>query len=633
LSMFDLVRNNKKFIQLVLALIMLPFALWGVDSYVRTSSSDGIATVGGTPIALGEFQQALREQQDRLRPQLGNVSQDVLDSPEVRRGVLEELINQRLLALHASQSNLRVSDEALVRFITSVPSLQENGKFSRERYQALVAAQGMSVELFESKVKHDLLMQQAMIPIGNAAISGRIPTDSWLAAQLEERGVSEVLMKADQFAADSKPDAAAIKRFYDENRKRFEKPEQVRVEFLVLNQNKLVENAKPSEEEVKAWYKSNETRYKQAEQRQASHILIRADKSASDADVKAAQAKAEQILAQLKASPTDFAKLAKQHSQDPGSAEKGGDLGYFGRGMMVKAFEDSVFSLKENQVSDVVRSDFGFHLIKLTGVRSEQVRPLASVREEILAELKRQGGAKLYAESAEGFANIVYEQSDSLKPAADKYGLSVQTSEWIAKGGQGVAPFTNPKLLQTIFGDDAVKNKRNTESVDVGGNTLVSARVIDYRPAALEPLESVSGMIEKVLTRESAIAQAGTAGQAQLDKLAKGEKVNLAWSTVRSISRMHAPNLSAEARNAIFSAATKKLPAYVGAKAPGGFALYRIDTVKPFDSTGGGDVANRSQALRQHYGQVIAQEDLVGWLAALRQRYSVTINTAALERK
>ena len=631
--MFDLVRNNKKFIQLVLALIMLPFALWGVDSYVRTGSSDGVATVGGTPIAVGEFQQALREQQDRLRPQLGNVSQDVLDSPEVRRGVLEELISQRLLALYASQSKLMVSDEALVRFITAVPSLQEDGKFSRERYQALVSARGMSVEMFESQVKRDLVMQQAMIPVGNAAVSGRIPSDSWLAAQLEEREVSETLLRAEQFAADSKPDATAIKRFYDENRKRFEKPEQVRVEYLVLSQNKLIENAKPGDEEVKAWYKSNETRYKQGEQRQASHILIRADKSAPEADVKAGQAKAEQILAQLKANPADFAKLAKQHSQDPGSAEKGGDLGYFGRGMMVKPFEETVFSLKENQLSDVVRSDFGFHLIKLTGVRAEQVRPLAAVRDEIVAEMKRQAGTKLYAEVAEGFANIVYEQSDSLKPAAEKYGLTIQASEWIAKGGQSVAPFTSPKLLQTIFSDDAIKSKRNTEAVDVGGNTLVSARVAEYRPAALEPLESVSNAIEKVLTRESTITQAGTVGQVHLDKLKKGEKVNLTWSAVRPLSRMHAPNLSAEARNAIFSVSTKKLPAYVGANAPGGFALYRIDSVKPFDSAAGGDVASRSQALRQHYGQVIAQEDLMGWLAALRQRYPVTINTAALERK
>jgi peptidyl-prolyl cis-trans isomerase D len=632
--MFDLVRNNKKLIQLVLAVIMLPFALWGVESYVKNSGGSGeIASVGGTPISAGQFQQAVREQQDRLRPQLGGNNQELLESPQLRRGVLEELINQRLLALHASKSNLMVSNEALVSFITAVPSLQENGKFSRERYQALVAAQGMSVEMFEAQVRQDLILQQAMMAVGNAAVSGRVPAERWLAAQLEEREISEAVLRAEQFAAESKPDAAAVKRYYEENRVRFETPEQVRVEFLALSQEKMIEAAKVGEEEIKAWYQSNEARYKQPEQRQASHILIRADKNAPDADVKAAQAKAEQILAQLKAAPGDFAKLAKQHSQDPGSGEKGGDLGYFGRGMMVKPFEEAAFSLKENQISEVVRSDFGFHLIKLTGVRPEKIRPLNEVRGEILAELKRQSGSKHFAAAAEEFGNIVYEQADSLKPAAEKYALNVQTSDWLTKEVQATVPFTNPKLLQAIFSDDALKNKRNTPAIDVGNNTLVSARIIEHRPAALQPLETVAGMIEKVLVREAAIAKASATGQADLDKLNKGEKLNLAWSAPRPVTRLHAPNLSPEARNAIFAAPAKSLPVYVGAKAPAGYALYRIDKVKPYDSSAGAETAARSQALRQQYGQVVAQEDLVGWLAALRQRYPVKINAEALERK
>ncbi len=632
--MFDLVRNNKTLIQIVLAVIMLPFALWGVESYVNNSGGlDEVASVGETPISAGHFQQALREQQDRLRPQLGGNNQELLESPQLRRGVLEELINQRLLALHASKSNLMVSDEALIGFITSVPSLQENGKFSRERYQAVVAAQGMSVEMFEAQVRQDLLLQQAMMAVGNAAISGHVPAERWLAAQLEEREISEAVVRAEQFTGASKPDAAAIQRYYEENRASFEVPEQVRVEYLSLSQEKMIEAAKVGDEEIKAWYQSNEARYKQPEQRQASHILIRADKNAPDADVKAAQAKAEQILAQLKAAPGDFAKLAKQHSQDPGSGEKGGDLGFFGRGMMVKPFEDAAFSLKENQISEVVRSDFGFHLIKLTGVRPERVRPLNDVRGEITAELKRQAGTKLFAAAAEEFGNIVYEQADSLKPAAEKFGLEVQTSDWLAKGGQAVAPMNNPKLLQAIFSDDALKNKRNTASIDVGNNTLVSARVMEHRPAALEPLEAVSAMIEKVLVREAAIAKASATGQADLDKLNKGEKLNLAWSAARPVSRLHAPNLSAEARNAIFAAPAMSLPAYVGAKVPAGFALYRIEKVKPYDSSAGSEAAARSQALRQQYGQVVAQEDLVAWLATLRQRYPVKINPEALERK
>ena len=633
--MFDLVRNNKKFIQVVLAIIILPFALWGVDSYVNSGRSDDVAQVGETSISVAEFQQALREQQDRLRPQIGNNPEQLalLDSPELRRGVVQELVNQRLLLLFANESRLRVDDDLLVSFITSVPSLQEDGRFSRERYEALVAAQGMSVEMFESRVRQDLMMQQAVMATANGSFSGRMTANRWLAAQLEEREISEYVLRAEAFAADSKPDEASVKRFYEENRARFESPEQVRVEYLVLNQNKLAENAKVGDAEIKAWYETNEARYKQAEQRRASHILFRADKGAPEAEIKATRIRAEEVLAQLQANPADFVKLAKQYSQDPGSAEKGGDLGFFGRGMMVKPFEDAVFSLKEGELSGVVRSDFGFHLIRLTGLRPEQARPLAEVRAEIAAELKSQAGAKQFAEAAEGFSNTVYEQSDTLKAAAEKFGLAVETSDWMTRGGQAMAPLTHPKLVQAIFSEDAVKHRRNTEAIDTGSNTLVSARVIEHKPAAVEPLESVAGAIRQLLARDAAVAKAHAAGQAQLQKLQAAEKVDLGWGKARNVSRMHAPELSADARAAIFAAPAGPLPAYVGAKVAGGYALYRIDKVTPYDEKAGPDALARGQALVQHYGEITSQEELVGWLAALRQRYPVTISSTALERK
>lgn len=632
--MFDLVRNNKKFIQIVLGLIVLPFALWGIDSYTRSGGgTNSVATVGGTTITAGEFQQALREQQERLRMQMaGSVNQALLDSPELRRSVLQNLINQRLLAVHAVKSKLSVSDAQLVEFITSVPSLQENGKFSRERYEAVVAAQGMSVEMFEARVKQDMLMQQAMMAANEAAFAGELPLNRWLQGQLEEREISETIVRAETYLGASKPEAAAIKRYYDENRVRFEKPEQVRVAFVVLSQDKMTENAKVSEDAVKSWYQANEGRLQQPEQRQASHILIRVDKDASESQVQEAKAKIEQIQAQLKTNPADFAKLAKQHSQDPGSAAKGGDLGYFGRGMMVKPFEDAVFALKENQLSEVVRSDFGFHLIKLTGIQAERARPLKEMHDEIVAELKRQQGAKAYAEAAENFSNIVYEQADSLKPAAEKFGLVVQESDWLAKGAMGgMPPFTNPKLMQAVFSSDAIEHRRNTEAVEVKQNTLVAARVLEHRPATVEPFESVASAIEKLLAREAAAVKAAEVGQGQLAKLQQGEKLDLSWGTARGVTRQHAPELGQEARAAIFAAAVGKLPAYAGAKVPAGYALYRIGKVKPY--VPGSESAPRALALRQQYDQVTAQEDLVGWLAALRQRYGVKVEEKELESK
>jgi len=631
--MFDIFRNNKKIVQIVLAIIILPFALWGVDSYVRGGGpASEVANVGKTSITQDEFQRSLNEQQERLRPQVGN-NLALLESPEFRRGVLQELINQRLLLLHANQARMGISNEMLSGFIVSLPALQVDGKFSRERYEQLVAGQNMSVEQFEQMLRRDLLTQQVTLPIANAAVAGNVPTDRWLAAQLEEREIAEATLRAEQFASVSKPDEAAVKRYYEENRARFEQPEQVRVEYLVLSQQQLIDKAQVTEADIKAAYEANAARYRKPEQRRASHILLRADKGAPAADIKAAEDKAAELLAQLKANPADFAKLAKQHSQDPGSAANGGDLGFFGRGMMVKPFEEAAYALQENQISEVVRSDFGFHIIKLTGVRSEQAQKLEEVRAEIQAELKRQAGTRQYVEAAEGFANLVYEQSDSLKAAAEKYGLTVQTSEWMARNGQLPPPFTQPKLVQAVFSEDAIKHKRNTEAVEAGTNTLVSARVIEHKPAEVTPLDQVAGVIGRVLERDAALAKAEAAGRAEIDKLSRGEKSTLNWSAPRTVSRLHAPNLNQEAGMAIFGADVKKLPAYVGVKSPAGYALYRIDKVKAFDPVAAGEAAPRADALRQQYNEVLAREDLVNWLAALRQQYGVKINSTALERK
>ncbi|WP_126445337.1 SurA N-terminal domain-containing protein [Sulfuricystis multivorans] len=632
--MFDFVRNNKKIVQLVLAIIILPFALWGVDSYIRGSGggANEIARVGKSPISRDEFQRALTEQQERLRPQLSN-NTALLESPEFRRGVLQELINQRALQLHASKAHMGISNEMLAAIITSLPALQVDGKFSRERYEAMVAGQNMSVAQFETLLRRDLITQQQLLPIANASFVGKLPVERWLTARLEERDIAEAVLPVEQFLAASKPDAQAVQRYYDENRARFEQPEQVRVEYLVLGRDKLINNAKVAEAEIKAAYEANQARYRTPEQRRASHILIRVEKNASADELKAAEQKARQILDQVRANPDEFAKLAKAHSQDPGSADKGGDLGFFGRGMMVKPFEEAAFALQENQVSDLVRSDFGFHIIKLTGIRPEQTRSFDEVRGEIEAELKRQVGTKQFLEATEGFANLVYEQADSLKPAAEKYGLAIQTSDWLAKDGHLSAPFTNPKLLQAIFSEDAIKNRRNTEAIEAAPNMLVAARVIEHRPAELLPLEKVAGMIEQVLSREVALAKAAEAGEAELAKLRRGEKSTLTWGTVRAVSRQHAPDLSADARAAIFAVDAKQLPAYAGVKTASGFALYRIERVRPFDPANPGEAAPRAEALRQQYNDVVAREELIGWLAALREQYGVTINSAALERK
>lgn len=631
--MLDFVRNNKKITQGFLALITLPFAFWGVDSYVRNAGVDAnIASVGGRKITQQELQAAMREQQDRMRSQLGTkIDPALFETPQMRRAVLDSLITQRLLAEQARTARLAVGDEQLVQFIAGVPSLQENGKFSNERYEALVAAQGMSKEMFEARLRQDMAMQQLMLPVTEAGITGRAAAGRWSATQLERREVGELLLLPEAYGSQVKLAPDAVQKHYEANRKQFELPEQVRAEFLTLSQEALTAQAVVSDEEIKAYYQSHGDRYKGAETRRASHILISAAKDAPDAEVKAAKAKADELLAQLRKAPGDFAKLAKQSSQDPGSAAKGGDLDWFGRGAMVKAFEEAAFSLKEGQTSEVVRSDFGYHIIRVTGVRPERVKPLEEVRAEILAELKREAGMKKYAEAAEAFGNTVYEQADSLKPAAEKWKLEIRQSAWLVRGGKLPAPFDNAKLAAALFSDDGLKNKRNTEAVEIASGTLVSARVLEHKPAALQPLDAVKGEIEKRLIGEEAAKLAIKDGEEKLARLAKGEAVDLKWSPARSVSRTAAPGLPADSVRAVFKADAGKLPAHTGVAFPGkGYALYRITAVKSGEA---GTDDPGARALAQQYARFVAEEEFAAWMSTLKEKHPVEINKAALENK
>ena len=631
--MLDIIRNNKRITQGFLVLITLPFAFWGVESYVRNADvGAAVASVGGSKISQQEFQSARREQQDRMRTQLGGkVDPAIFESAQMRRAVLDSLVTQRLLAEQTKDSRLVVGNEQLVQFIAGVPSLQENGKFSRERYEALVAAQGMSKEMFEARLRQDMAMQQLMLPVTEAGITGQVAANRWLSTQTEQREIGDVRLLPEAYAGQVKLAADAVQKHYEANRRQFELPEQVRAEFVALSRDVLVAQAVVSDEEVRASYQSHLDRYKMGETRRASHILILAARDAPEADAKAAKAKADELLVQARTAPGDFARLARQNSQDPMSAKKDGDLDWFVRGSMVKAFEDAAFALKEGQISDVVRSDFGFHIIRLTGVRAERVKPLDEVKAEILAELKRETGAKKYAEAAEAFGNMGYEQADSLKPAAEKWKLEQRQTPWLAKGGKLPPPFDNPKLAAALFSDDGLKNKRNTEAVEVAAGTLVSARVLEHKPAALQPLEAVKADIERSLVRDEALKLAIKDGEEKLARLAKGEALDLVWSPARSVSRTAAQGIPPDVLRTVFKADAARLPAYAGVALPGnGYVLLRISAVKPGE--GAKDDSARG-ALVQQYARFIAAEEFSAWMAALKEKYPVQINKAVLESK
>jgi len=631
--MLDSIRNNKRIVQGFLVLITVPFALWGVESYIlNTDAGDEVATVGSAKISRQELRAALNEQQERMRAQSdGQVDPAMFETPQIRRMVLDSIVTRRLLAQQARKSQLGVNDGQLAHLIASIQAFQENGQFSKSRYEAVLSAQGMSQAMFEARMRQDMVTQQLIFPVVGASVPGNVASGHWLAAQMEQREVAEVRLSPDDYLAQVKLPADAAQKYYAANPKQFELPAQARAEYLVLSSDALSAQLAVSDADIKAHYDAQIEHYKEGETRRASHILITVAKDAPEAEVKKAQATAAAVLAKVKQAPGEFARLAKQYSQDPPSAEKGGDLGWFGHGAMVKAFEDAAFQMKEGQTSDLVRSDFGFHIIRVTGIRAERVKALADVKAAIADEIRRETGAKKYAEAAEAFGNMVYEQADSLAPAAEKWKLAVQQTGWLPKVGKLPPPFDNAKLAAALFSDDAVKGKHNTAAVEVAPGVLVAARVVEYKAATLQDFAAVKAGIEKYLMHEEASKLAVRDGKEKLARLAKGEAVALKWPPSRQVGRMAVQAMPPGGLQAVFKAQAEHLPAYTGSAVPGdGYALYRIDAIKPF-TAGKNDPA--TQEAEERYRQVIAEEETTAWMAALKDEFPVKIHQSALEKR
>lgn len=627
--MFEAVRNNKRIAQVILAILVIPFAFFGMDAYFSESASTTeVAQVGGTTISAYDFDQALREQQDRLRANAGGqVDRALLESAELRRVVLENLINQRVLALYAADNRLVVTPQQLQDTIAGVPAFQEDGRFSLQRYENLVRAQGMNPATFEARLAQDVRVQQIVAAVGDAGFVPETSARRFLDAQLEERRIRELRFAADRLGADATVSDEQIAAYYEANPARFERPARLQAEYLVFDRASIEQKVAISDEAVRAFYDGNSQRFGVAEERQARHILLTLADNAEQGEVDRVMNEAKAVVDALRQDPGKFADVAREKSQDPGSASRGGDLGFFGRGMMVGAFEDAVFALEKGRISDPVRSEFGVHIIEVTDIKPPSIKSLEAVRDEIVAELRAQEAGRRFAELAEQFANTVYEQPDSLAPAAEAIGLEVRASDWISRES-APEPFNNERLLNAVFGDEAAQNGRNTEAIEIGNGTLVSARVKTFEAAKRLPLDEVRSRIVDELRREQGRKKALEQGEAALAALGKGESVAASWSEERVLQR-GAPGLPAAAMQAVFSAPAEPLPAHAGVHMPeGDYVIYRIEAVQR-PQVGAEDP--RIAAVASQYAQLLAGRDFGAFISDLRQRYEVKVQASALQ--
>lgn len=627
--MFESIRNHKKYLMGFLLILIIPsFVLFGIEGYTRfNESGEPVAIVDGEEISQQEWDLAHQRESQRLRDAMPTLDARLLDSPQARYATLERLVRQRVLSAAAQDLNLYTSDRRLAQDLQSNDAIaalrKPDGTLDVEAYRTLLARQGLTPEMYEAGVRSELSQRQVLQGIQASSFTTEALANVSLNAFFERREIRVAQFLAQDFAAQVSPTDADIETFYNANAPLFQAPEQVDVEYLVLDLATLEKSVVLNEADVRSYYEQNVSRLSSAqEQRRASHILLTVDQGAS-ADAKAAvRQRAEAILAEVKASPARFAEIAKAQSQDPGSAEAGGDLDFFARGAMVKPFEEVVFALEKGEISDLVETEFGFHIIQLTDIKAAPQRSFEDMRAEIEQDLRRQEAQRQFAESAEAFSNLVYEQADSLQPAAERFKLEIQTAKAVTRQpAPAEGPLANADLLSALFAPDSVERKRNTEAIETAASQLTAARVTQYLPARTLPLAEVKDSVRELLVARRSAELAREAGEKRLAAW-KGGEAATGLGAALTVSRDQPQGVLPQVLAAALSADPKALPAWLGVDlGEQGHAVVRVDKVVPREPP---DAQRLAQEVQQ-YNQWWATAESQAYYEMLKERFKAHI--------
>jgi peptidyl-prolyl cis-trans isomerase D len=631
--MFDFVRQHTKIMMGLLFLLIIPsFVFFGLEGYTRMNEGGHVvARVAGSEIKQAEWDFAHRNEVQRMLAQSPNLDPALLDSPQAKYATLERLVRDRVLAAAADDAKLVTTDGRLARALQEDPAIaslrKPDGSLDVERYRLLVGAQGMTPEMFEANARRQISTRQVMGGVGDSSFGVAAAADATFGAFLQRREVQVAQFPTADFSAGLKPTDAELEAWYKDHVAQFRAPEQARIEYVVLDLDAVKKNTTVNEDDLKTFYEQNNAQLAGKEERRASHILVNAPKGAPAEERAKAKARAEQLLAEVRKNPASFADVARKNSDDTGSAANGGDLDFLARSAIDKPIADAIFGLaKKGDISDVVESDFGYHVITLTDIRAPKVPSFAEMRSKLEAELRTQQAQRQFAETAETFTNTVYEQSDSLKPVADKLKLTIQTatvSPVPAAGASG--PLANARLLEAVFSADATQQKRNTEAIETGTNQLVSARVVQYDAARTQTLAEVQDQVRARWTAQRAAELAKQKGEAQLAEWkAQGDKAKLPAAV--TIARNDTHQFPGKLIDAALRADPAALPVLLGVDlADQGYAVVRVDKIAPAQPL----PAGAEEQVRQQYAQAWTAAETVAYYNLLKERLKVRMDVAA----
>jgi len=622
--MFNFVRKNTRVLQLILVILILPsFVMFGIEGYSRFGDqADTVAKVGKQAITQAEWDNAHRNFVDRVREQQPGVDPKLFDTPEFRKQSLEALVRQYVLAAAAADQHMGVTDARLLRSFTTDPRFaalfNPDGTFNKQ----LLEAQGLTMQRLESMVRQELVLGQVLGSVQATGQTSLTANRHAVDALFQVREVQWMKLDPKAYAAQLNPSDAQLQAFYKDpaNASWLTSPERADVEYLVLDLDALKQRVSVSEEDLRRSYQENLARYSTPEERRASHILIKTESGASADQKKAARAKAEGLLAQLKQNPSLFAELARKNSDDPGSAVAGGDLDFFGRGAMVKAFDETAFKLKKGDLSGIVETEFGFHIIQLTDIRGGQAQPFEAVRAQIEDEARKQLAQRQYAEAAERFTNGVYEQSDSLKPVADELKLSIQTARDVLRepGTKDQGVLGNRRLLDALFDAENRAKARNTEAIEAGTNKLVSARVVKHHPAATRAFDEVKAELrDRWVTQEARKAAKADAERKMAEWKQSPEKSGLPAPV--EMSRRTVFNQPPMVLEAALRVPANQLPGWsvvdLGAE---GVALIKVNKVLPLSIS-----EQELKETQNQFGGYWGRAEADAYYRALKRQYKV----------
>lgn len=631
--MFNFIRRHQRLMQLVLLVLILPsFVLIGVSGYTNYVSGDeDLVTVGDQAVTAQEYDLARRNQLNMLQRSMGGGFDPALvETPEAKQQLLNSLVDRRVLIEVATKDRFSVSDAALRQAIASNPELQENGVFSPQLYNMLLAQQGISSQEFEQSQRAELALSRVIAPVVQTAHLPESIVKELESILLETRFIQTHDYVAQDYLEQQVISDDEIQAWYAANQETLRLPDYVNVDYLLLNEAAAVKSvAEIKEEDLQAYYEQNKSRFVTPARIHLSHILLQPGKNDNEHQV--VQQQAKELAAQAQAEPNAFSELAKEHSQDKGSASSGGELGWITQGHWPVALQDAVFALKKGEVSGVIEGPDGYHIFKANEYEPEQSQSFDVVKADIEAEVRQQLAAESFAEMATQLTHLVYENPESLDAAADALGVSVLKAQGIARervlsadelGQQEPSAhldlLEDPRVRRALYTTQSLQDKHNAGVIEIASDTILAVRVNEFVPAHVPSLDQLRDQVYAFLQQEKALDAARAAGEEQLKRLQQGATTDLAFSAELSVSRIQPGPISKASLDALMAVDTATLPAFVGVEVDNGYQL-----IKVLDQEQAKMDSMLSEAIQGQLQQIWSNAQEEVFMSALREQLHV----------